>query len=161
MCYLTKTLALASALGALWLGLSAMFDGLLLVLGVASSVFAALIAKRMDLIDRVGHPIRLNPVRLVGYAGWLVVEVIKSNIDVARLIWSRKLAISPVVVRVRSSQKSKLAQVIFANSITLTPGTVSINLWRDQIRVHALTRAAAEALQEGHMDARVTELERQ
>ena len=96
---------------------------------------------------------------LLPYMLWLVGQVIKSNVEVAKLIWSPRLQLSPVVFRVKSTQKSKLAQVIYANSITLTPGTVSINLWDGEIRVHALTEDGAKGLEHGVMDAKVTALE--
>ena len=158
---MSRALLLTASLFGLWLVLSGMFSGLLLGLGVASSVWVMRIATRMDVADHEGYPMHLNVWRLLGYGRWLVVEVVKSNIDVVRHVWSRRLTISPVIVRVASSQRSKLGQVIFANSITLTPGTVSINLWRNEIRVHALTRDAAKTLRDGEMDARVSRLEGQ
>ena len=154
-----RSLGLGATLFVVWLLLSGYFTGLLLALGLASVLVVVLIAARMDVIDHEGYPVHLNPARIVLYALWLLKAVVKSNIDVLRRIWSRDLDISPVLVRVRSSQKSKLGQVIFANSITLTPGTVSINLWENEIQVHALTRDAAEELQAGEMDARVSQLE--
>ena len=69
------------------------------------------------------------------------------------------MPIAPRVFRVKTSQRTELGQVIYANSITLTPGTVSINLFDDEIEVHALTVAGAAGLEEGTMDRRVTELE--
>tara|TARA_Y100000588_G_scaffold298275_1_gene319196 strand:- start:1068 stop:1367 length:300 start_codon:yes stop_codon:yes gene_type:complete len=93
------------------------------------------------------------------YVFWLVGQVFKSNVAVARRIWSSDMGLSPVVFRVESSQKTKLGQVIYANSITLTPGTVSINLWDGEIRVHALTEEGAQELAGGEMNTRVAEIE--
>ena len=79
--------------------------------------------------------------------------------DVAKRILSPRLPISPRVIRVKAGQQSDLARVIYANSITLTPGTVSLSLEGDEIEVHALTREAAEELESGKMDRRVTRTE--
>ena len=156
---LIHRLTLVGILFGLWLLLSGIFAPLLLVLGLIACVFVVRIALRMDVVDREGYPTHLNPLQVLKYLVWLAGEIIKSNLDVSRRILDPKLPISPTVARVHSSQASQLGQVIYANSITLTPGTVSINLWEGEIRVHALTREAAERLREGEMDRRVTIVE--
>jgi multicomponent Na+:H+ antiporter subunit E len=93
------------------------------------------------------------------YWGWLVWQIIKSNIDVARVILSPSLPISPNVVRVKASQRTTLGLVTYANSITLTPGTVSMYLDGDIIEVHALTESGARELKDGEMDRRVSAIE--
>ncbi|MEN8198303.1 MAG: Na+/H+ antiporter subunit E, partial [Pseudomonadota bacterium] len=87
---------------------------------------------------------------------WLGWEVVKSNIDVTKRIVSPGLPISPTVVTVKTSQATELGQVTYANSITLTPGTISLRVDRDSIDVHAVSRDAAAALEQGEMDRRVT-----
>jgi multicomponent Na+:H+ antiporter subunit E len=94
------------------------------------------------------------------YLPWLVWQILKSNIDVARIILSRDLPISPRLVRVTSSQKTPTGKVIHANSITLTPGTLSLDVRDGQILVHALTAESAEAVAAGEIDRRVTRIER-
>jgi multicomponent Na+:H+ antiporter subunit E len=131
---------------------------LLLGLGALSALLVVTIALRMDVLDREGHPIHLRPKALL-YWPWLGWEIVKSNVDVARRILSPTLPISPTVIRLKASQKSELGKVIYANSITLTPGTVSIDIDGDKIEVHALTREAAQALRTGDMDRRVTRFE--
>ena len=154
-----QAVSLMLVLLGVWLALSGIFTGLLISLGVLSSLVVVLIALRMNVVDHEGYPAHLEVAAVVRYGCWLTLEIIKSNVDVARRIISPSLPISPTVFRVHSSQRTKLGQVIFANSITLTPGTVSINLWETEIRVHALTEAAASALRDGAMDRRVTALE--
>jgi multicomponent Na+:H+ antiporter subunit E len=80
-------------------------------------------------------------------------------VDVARRILDPKLPISPRLIKVKATQKRDLGRVIYANSITLTPGTVSVKMDGDEITVHALTREAAEGVETGAMDAKVTRLE--
>jgi multicomponent Na+:H+ antiporter subunit E len=138
--------------------LSGHFEPLILALGLASCVVVVAITRRMDLIDHEGHPIHLTR-RAVGYWLWLSWEVVKANIDVAKRVLAPKLNISPTMVRLTASQKSDLGLVIYANSITLTPGTVSVDVEPGEILVHALSRDAAEDLQGGEMDRRVGQVE--
>jgi len=112
----------------------------------------------MDLVDHEGHPIHLGW-RAVTYLPWLSWEIIKANIDVARIIIDPKLPISPVLFRTPASQKTELGQVIYANSITLTPGTVSVTTAHQIIDVHALTEGAAQEVESQRMDKRATEME--
>ena len=111
----------------------------------------------MGIDDSEGAP--LLGLRPLGYAGWLAVEIVKSNIDVASRILNPGLPIQPQVIRVRSTQKTDLGRVIFANSITLTPGTVSMEIRGDEIIVHALSTDAADFDASGEMNRRVTALE--
>ena len=92
------------------------------------------------------------------WLGWRV-RWCSRNLDVVRRVVSPKLPISPTVIRVHAHQRSDLAKVIFANSITLTPGTVTLAVGDEHVEVHALSREAAQALREGEMDRRVCSLE--
>ncbi len=153
---LLHSIRLGLVLFGVWLLLSGFFDSLLLLgLGVLSCVIVVLIANRMDVIDREGQPIHLGW-RILTYWGWLAVEIVKASLDVARRILDPKLPIHPVLVRVKASQASELGQVIYANSITLTPGTVSMVVEDGEILVHAIAREMAEDLEGGEMDRRVT-----
>lgn len=156
-------LALAAVSYGLWLLLSGHYDvpydvPLLLGLGALAVVLVVTIARRMDRQDRKGQPVRLSP-KSVLYWPWLAWQIVKANLDVARRIISPGMPIRPTLIRVNASQKSELGRVIYANSITLTPGTVSINVDGNTIEVHALTREAAQDLRRGEMDRRVREAE--
>jgi len=152
------SLTLSIVLFGFWLLLSGHYGALLLILGIVSCVVVVLIAHRMDIIDRESHPIHLTT-KIPQYCLWLIWEIVKANITVTKLIWNPQLSINPTVFRVKASQPSELGKVIYANSITLTPGTVSMNVENDEIEVHALTRELAEDLQSGVMDRRVAEME--
>jgi multicomponent Na+:H+ antiporter subunit E len=143
---------------AIWLLLSGHYTPLLLVLGILSTLLVVLLATRADLIDRETQLILLKPSVLL-YWFWLGREIIKSNIDVARRILSPRLPISPNVFTVRAAQKSDLGRVTYANSITLVPGTVTMDVDEDVITVHALTREAAADLKRGDMNRRVCHVE--
>ncbi len=152
------SISLGLLLFGVWLLLSGFFEPLLLGLGVVSCLVVVLIAYRMDVIDREGHPIHLGW-RIVIYWFWLALEIVKANVDVARRILDPKLPIHPLLIRLQASQKSELGHVIYANSITLTPGTVSVRVEAGEILVHAIAKEPAEALQQGDMDRRVSAVE--
>ncbi len=153
-----KKFSLAIVLFIIWLLLSGHFEPLLIWLGIASCILVVLIAHRMDLVDHEGHPIHLGW-RAITYVPWLSWEIIKANIDVARIILDPKLPISPVLFRTPASQRTELGQVIYANSITLTPGTVSVATAHQIIDVHALTEGAAQEVESQHMDKRAAKME--
>lgn len=158
---MARALSLGIVLFATWMLLSGEFSiqhGLVLGLGIASVVLVVFIAVRMDVVDHEGHPIHLTH-RFIGYWLWLVVEIVKSSIDMTKRIWSPSLPISPTMYRLRTSQPGELGQVIYANSITLTPGTVTVRLEGDEILVHAIARDVGDDLAGGDMDRRVTRLE--
>lgn len=155
-----NTYRLLAILFGLWLLLSGYFVVLILGLGVVSCVFVWWLSARMDASDEVDHHGNLRFFASIRYVGWLIVEIIKSNIDVARRVLTPELPISPTIVWVPASQSTDLGRVIFANSITLTPGTISINVQNNEIEVHALSKEGAEALVEGEMNRRVCDLER-
>jgi len=152
-------ISLGLFLAVIWLLLSGHYTLLLLSCGLFSVALVVVLALRMDVVDHEGHPLHLNSKALVIYWCWLLKEIFVSNIYVCRLILSPAMPISPTVIALRSSQSSDLARVIFANSITLTPGTVTIDVDGDITEVHAITEEAATSLLQGSMDSKVTALE--
>lgn len=144
-----------------WLLLSGFFTPFLVGVGIASAVAVVAFAHRMDVIDREGHPLHLAPGAMLSYWPWLLKEIVKSAWDVSRIIVDPRLPISPTLLSVKSTQKTDLGRMVFGNSITLTPGTISVRVGRGEILVHALTAQAAESLAEGEMDRRVTRLEQE
>lgn len=149
--------SIALAMFVYWLLLSGHTEPWLVVSGAVVAVAVALFGLRMGYADEEGHPVGLIPRGLV-YWPWLVKEIVISAIHVARLVLDPKLPISPTLIRVKATQKTSTGLVSYANSITLTPGTISVELHaRDkEILVHAISAAAAEGLASGEMDRRVT-----
>lgn len=141
-----------------WLVMSGHYTGLITTLGVLSVLLVLYIAHRMDLYDHETFPIHLTR-GIFAYWSWLAREVFKANIDVARILISRDMRLSPRIVRVSAGQNTDLGVVIFANSITLTPGTVSVEIEGGEIIVHALTNELADGVLNGEMDRRITALE--
>jgi len=152
------TIFLFLSLAVFWLLNSGQNTALILSLGFASIVFVTYIAHRMDVVDHESQPLHLT-LKLPGYYVWLFKEVILSNVLVVKHIWLGNNTISPTLTTITASQKTDIGKVIYANSITLTPGTVTVSLEGDQFMVHALLRKSIEELQTGEMDRRVTQLE--
>jgi multicomponent Na+:H+ antiporter subunit E len=150
------------ALCVAWIMWSGYFKPLLLGLGLFSVLTCLYLALRMRKAD--GEGTRFNILQhihqLVTYWPWLLKEIAKSNIDVARIVLSPKMNIDPVMIRLKASQQTDVGQVIYGNSITLTPGTITVDIEDGELLVHALTQAGADGLFEGEMDRRVAGLER-
>ena len=98
-----------------------------------------LITIRMNRVDDDRIQIELNPGKFIGYIGWLLVEIAKSNIAVTKTILSSSMPIKQNLFNVPYTQRTDLGQVIFANSITLTPGTVTVETEDGHFLVHALS----------------------
>jgi multicomponent Na+:H+ antiporter subunit E len=115
-------------------------------------------AWRMDREDGYTFPIRLTW-KVFGYLLWLVREIFRANVNVARIILDPKLPISPIMVPFRSALKTDLCRVIYANSITLTPGTITTGTEGKVFRIHALTWHDVDGREEDEMEHRVRDLE--
>lgn len=152
-------LGVFSLLFAFWLLLSGMYVPFLVTAGVGCSVFVYWLARRMGLIDRESFPFRLAGRAVFSYWPWLGGEILKSGWDVSKRILDPRLPISPTLVEFVPTQKTDLGLVIHANSITLTPGTISVEVEPGRFLVHALTAEGAAGLAGSEMDRRCTELE--
>jgi len=155
---MVRAVVLAAILLLTWLMWSGHDEVLLVGLGVTSAAVVIVIALRMALIDEEGVPLHFRH-HIFTYWGWLLVQIVKSNLDVARIVLSPSLPISPRLLRIAPLQRTDLARVTLANSITLTPGTVTTEIAGGTATVHALTEAIARDLEAGAMNRRVAELE--
>jgi len=154
----SHTLSLSLTLALFWWVNSNYSNPLLLSLGAASILLVLYIAHRMDVIDHESQPVHLS-VKMPGYLLWLTKEIIVANISVVKHIWLGNSSISPTLVTIDASQHTDLGKVIYANSITLTPGTVTVDLVGNRMTIHALVKDNIDTLKAGEMDSRVTELE--
>lgn len=151
--------ALGAVVYGLWLILSGHYTPWLLGMGLVATILVVYVAYRMDVVDHEGVPIIHLSLRIIGYSFWLIGEVVKSNLAATRIVLSPTMRISPTVVRFRGQQRSDLGKVIFANSITLTPGTVTVAVKGQDFYVHALFEEAVDGIEEGEMNRRVAQLE--
>ena len=131
------TFTLVLALAVTWLTLSGYFKPMLLILGVFSIGFVVWLCKRMKIMDVETVPYETMP-RVLRYFIWLFIEIVKANMQVVKAVINPNLEVSPTLVHVPAPQKTAIGRSVFANSITLTPGTVSVDVGCDEILVHAL-----------------------
>ena len=153
-----RALSSVATLFLFWVALSGYFTPFLLSAGLVSAIAVVWLAHRMAVVDREGHPIHLGPAATV-YWPWLAKEIVKSAWDVTKIILQPRLPIQPTLVRFAPSQRTEVGLATHANSITLTPGTISVEVGRNEFLVHALTAAGADGVQNGEMDARVSRFE--
>lgn len=155
---LPAVLRLILVLAISWVLWSGLYKPLVLGLGAFSCVLSAYMAHRMGFF-RHQALFRFLP-RLPGYWWCLLREIVMSSIEVAKLILKPSLPISPTVVVLEAGNQSDVCQVILGNSITLSPGTVTLDVHEGKLTVHCLTSAGARELHNGETTRRAAELER-
>lgn len=153
-----RTLLAAIILFALWLMLSGHYNFLLLTLGALSCLFVAWVSYKLGLIDANSKTLMFN-LKLPIFMPWFFIEIVKSNLDVCKRILHPKLPIDPKFISVDATEHDDLAKAVFANCITLTPGTYSMDTDRNSIEVHALTKELADEIQKGELSRRIAKLE--
>ena len=146
------------ALFVFWLLMSGYFTAFLVAAGAGVALFVAWLARRMEVADREGHPVHFTAA-VFTYWPWLIKEIVHSGWRVSCIILAPRLPISPTLVRFKPSQTSTVGLVTHANSITLTPGTITVEAKHDEFLVHALTAEDAAGLAGSEMDRRVARLE--
>jgi len=152
-------LTLAGILALIWVLFSGYWDHpLLLSLGLASVVLVIFLSRRLHILDPLGQPFHRVGVSF-GYWWWLLGKILQANLHVARRILSPRMAIDPRIERLRISQQSELGRAILANSITLTPGTVTVHVRDREIWFYALDAESADPAVLAEMDRRAREFE--
>lgn len=158
MPHVLTLLFLLTAAWMLWSGPYTLAGGLMVVFAVGSILGTLWLSLRME--KSSGEPTSWpHPVRLALYLPWFTWEVIVSAWGVTRIVLSRDMPMSPRMVRVRATQRTDFGKVVYANSITLTPGTITLDVRGDTMLVHALTKDTAEGLESGEMDRRCSAFE--
>ncbi len=162
---LYESLPLALVLFGFWGVLSGKLDLFHLAAGALSAAGIAYLSCRLYAVTppvgpRGRHPFFTMPwLRLALYLPWLGWQIVAASVQVARIVLSPKMRITPLLFRFHHELPHNLARATLANSITLTPGTVTIDVRGDEYLVHALTGESAEALQgsrSGDMKSRVS-----
>jgi multicomponent Na+:H+ antiporter subunit E len=153
------TFSISTLLAIIWLANSGHYTALLLAFGAASIAFVVWLCHRMDVVDHESQPVHLTR-HIPRYYCWLAIQIVISNIDVVKRVWSGNNSISPGMRRFPVSQTSDLGRVIYANSINLTPGTIAVELGDNEVLVHGLTQANLNDLDTGEMRRRVDQLEK-
>lgn len=153
-----RAFGLGTILFGFWLALSGHYTPLLLGFGVGSCVLVVYLSLRMDVVDHEGVPYHMVG-RLIVYVPWLLKEILVANIEVAMVILSPTLRISPRIVRFYGTQNTDVGRTLYANSITLTPGTITTGVEGHEFQIHALRAADLETDEEHAMDVRCTWVE--
>lgn len=145
----------AVVLSIFWLLLSGFIEPLLLSFGAISVVIVLFILKRMDKVENEPGQIGTS-IRLIRYTPWLIGQVFSSAIHVTKLIWGSPDKVSPAIAKINVKDVPSSSRVLYANSITLTPGTLSVDLDENEVTVHALHRSSIDELKEGQMEKKIT-----
>jgi len=142
-----------------WLIWSGMFDAFHLSLGVISCALVTFISH--DLLFKEGFSYRniVEAVRFIKYIPWLLYQIVLSNIHVAYLVLHPKMPIEPFMITVETKLKKDISLVTYANSITLTPGTITADIVdRKYYVVHCISKKVADDLFTGDMEKRVAHI---
>ena len=152
-----KSITLFIVLFGFWLLMSGYYTPLILSLGVISCLLCVYLTIKGKFLDNETLPIYFFP-RLIQYTLWLIKEILKSNIQTAKVIIMKSE--EPELFSVKATQKTNEGKVTYANSITLTPGTVTTQIKNDIFEVHALTKDFGDDVRSSEMDKMVTWLEK-
>ncbi|UTW44214.1 Na+/H+ antiporter subunit E [bacterium SCSIO 12696] len=147
----------AVLLAVFWLLLSGYIQPLLLSFGAASVAIVLFVLHRMDAVDQEPEDVGNGP-QIIRYTVWLLGQIMKSSTHVTKLVWGSSSQVSPCLANVSAQNVPPESQVLYANSITLTPGTLSVDLEDGQITVHALQKASIEELEQGDMERKITSI---
>ena len=156
-----KKLFVLSFLIILWLLMSGVYNPMILFFGFLSVILTMFFMSRMN--EKDGHTTEVNLGFFTSfkYVIWLIKEIVKSNITVVKVLLSNEISISQKFIKVPFSQRTELGQVVFANSITLTPGTVTVETEEDHFIVHTLNFEKSTDSELENMNQKVTKIEKQ
>ena len=143
-----------------WISLAASFRLDEMVVGLASVILVMALTHHLFFRDeelpKRGGSQFINWIKLLLH---LAVEIVNANIAVAKLVLNPRMNIQPHIFTHKTKLKSDVLKVLFANSITLTPGTLTIDIIGDELVIHALTNDAQKDLESGTLEAPFLKLE--
>jgi len=142
-----------------WILLSGEFTFILITSGVVASLITAYLSHdifvgKADLKTETGRVFKF-----IVYIPWLLWEIILANVEIAYLVLSPKPLVDPQIVRFKNDLKTDLGIVTLAHSITLTPGTVTVDANREEFVIHAIWQKSAEGIISGEMQRKVKKIE--
>lgn len=163
---LSQFILLTIILFGFWVIMSGIWQLKFLVVGLATSLVVAWVTLPLLRLSSVSDQNKsymafsLPYLKLMAYIPWLLWEILKANVEVVKLILDPRMPIQPVMVTFEKPMSNPIAHVFLANSITLTPGTVTVDLRDGVYHVHAINQKAAESLApadgEGDMPRRIS-----
>lgn len=145
------------AITGFWLLLSGYYTTWILSLGVISIALVLWFIHRMNFTDNMPIRIRLTP-KLISYLVWLFVQVVKANLELGRRVLKPNMPIEPLWERLPINLNNDMERTLYANSVTLTPDTLTVRMDEDSFLVHALWKESVEGLKEGETERRIKEI---
>ena len=142
----------------LWVSLSGYFNLLQLSFGILSTCLVVWLTIHLKLLTSDGSRLKVLP-RYPLYLFWLAREVVLSNISLAKIILAPKILLHRQIIYTKTYQSSDLAKTLYANSVTLTPGTLTIDIAEEGFLVHSLAKAFTDDIRSNKMNLRVAKLE--
>lgn len=138
-----------------WYAFSGQTEGFYIWAGVFSCLFALLISIKLGLPPKLVHNYKIFK-----YIPWLMWQVVLSGVYVAALVWQKKPAISPEFVRLKNTDKKDVFYAMYGNSITMTPGTVTLLIDEKNgvVHTHAISKKTADDIRSGEMERKVDEV---
>ncbi|GHA17671.1 cation transporter [Arenicella chitinivorans] len=137
-----------------WLLLSGIIEPLMLFFGVASVIIVLIALVRMDAVDKEPKAIGTG-IPFLRYIPWLIGQITLSSLEVTKMVWGAPEKVSPTLATLDASDVPEDCRALYANSITLTPGTLSVDLEDGDVTVHALRQTSIDELKEGHMKNKI------
>jgi multicomponent Na+:H+ antiporter subunit E len=137
-----------------WVIFSGVFDAFHLSLGVICCGLVTLMSHDLLISDFRCEKKMGKTVRFILYLPWLIYQIILANLHVVRMV-IQPSKIKPQIIKIEPALKSDLSRVLLANSITLTPGTITMDIEDGVFYVHALSQPVADDLLSGDMERRV------
>lgn len=147
----------AALLSVFWLLLSGYIQPLLLTFGAVSVAIVLVVLKRMDAVDQEPKHTGAG-YQTIRYFMWLLGQIALSSVHVTKLIWGSSKQVSPALAKIPVANIPPQNRVLYANSITLTPGTLSVDLKNGEITVHALQESSIAELKQGQMEKKITDI---
>ncbi len=149
----------AIAMFSFWILLSGEFTFILITSGIVASLIVAYLSHdifigKADLKTETGRVLKFTK-----YVPWLLWKVILANFEIAYLVLHPKMLVDPQIVRFKNDLKTDLGIVTLANSITLTPGTITVEANKEEFVIHAIWQKSAEGIIDGEMQRKVKEIE--
>ncbi len=140
-----------------WLFLSGYLSPLLLSFGVLSIALVLYLLYRMEAVDKE-HQQFGTWLQIIRYLPWLFGQILSSSIRVTKLVWGSPDKVTPALAKFNVGSVPLVRRTLYANSITLTPGTLSVDLIDGELTVHALEKASIDELKEGYMERKITSI---
>ncbi len=154
----TRFIATFIILVGFWLLLSGHYDLFHISIGILCCALVSQVSHNLLFANPRAGDMRVIVKRFIMYIPWLLYQIVLSNFHVAYLALGPRRLIDPKIIKFKSKLESDISMVTFANSITLTPGTITVDVKDGVYYVHAVSKKVAEDLMTGEMEDRIAHI---